>query len=304
MTNDPSAPRSRQANASQITASFEFFPPKSDKMAEQLWSTVERLSPLRPSFVSVTYGAGGSTRERTHKTVARILKETDLVPAAHLTCVGASRADVDAVIQEYWDLGVRNLVALRGDPLTGIGTKYVPHEDGYAYASDLVAGIKKIGNFDVSVSGYPERHPESAGWDVEIENLKRKVDAGADRIITQYFFDNNLFEEYLERIAKAGISIPVVPGILPIHNFEQTVSFSEKCGTSMPDWIERRFAGLKDDPETRKLVGVTIAHEQVMDLVDRGISDFHFYTMNRADLTYAICHMLGMGPQAREKKAA
>jgi methylenetetrahydrofolate reductase (NADPH) len=304
MTESLSTRRSRQASASPISASFEFFPPKSEKMAASLWSAVERLQPLAPSFVSVTYGAGGSTRERTHKTVERLLKESDLLPAAHLTCVGASKADVDSVIQDYWDLGVRHLVALRGDPLEGLGTRYVPHAEGYAYASDLVAGIKKIGDFDISVSGYPEKHPESTDWQVEIDNLKRKVDAGADRVITQYFFNNDLFEDYLERIAKAGLTVPVVPGILPIHNFEQAMVFSAKCGTSIPEWLARRFAGLKDDPDTRKLIGVAIAAEQVMDLVDRGISDFHFYTMNRSDLTYAICHMLGMGAQPEEKKAA
>lgn len=301
---DTSNRRSHQAAPSPITASFEFFPPKSDKMAETLWNTVQRLAPLAPSFVSVTYGAGGSTRERTHKTVERILKETDLAPAAHLTCVGASQDEVNEIVRDYWDLGVRHLVALRGDPLEGIGTRYVPHDSGYAYASDLVAGIKKIANFDISVSGYPEKHPESGSWQKEIDNLKRKVDAGADRIITQYFFDNDLFDAYLDRIAAAGINIPVIPGILPIHNFEQTMVFSAKCGTSIPQWLARRFAGLKDDPETRKLVGVSVACEQVMDLVDKGINDFHFYTMNRADLTYAICHMLGMGRQEPENLAA
>ncbi|ASP33398.1 methylenetetrahydrofolate reductase [NAD(P)H] [Labrenzia sp. VG12] len=301
---DTSNRRSHQAAPSPITASFEFFPPKSDKMAETLWNTVQRLAPLAPSFVSVTYGAGGSTRERTHKTVERILTETDLAPAAHLTCVGASQDEVNEIVRDYWDLGVRHLVALRGDPLEGIGTRYTPHNNGYPYASDLVAGIKKIANFDISVSGYPEKHPESGSWQSEIDNLKRKVDAGADRIITQYFFDNDLFDSYLDRIAAAGINIPVIPGILPIHNFEQTMVFSAKCGTSIPQWLARRFAGLKDDPETRKLVGVSVACEQVMDLVDKGINDFHFYTMNRADLTYAICHMLGMGRQEPENLAA
>ncbi|WP_428672867.1 methylenetetrahydrofolate reductase [NAD(P)H] [Roseibium sp.] len=299
-----SSRRSHSAASSPITASFEFFPPKSDKMAETLWNTVQRLEPLSPSMFSVTYGAGGSTRERTHRTVERILKETDLAPAAHLTCVGASTDEVDAIVKDYWDLGVRHLVALRGDPLTGIGSRYVPHENGYAYASDLVAGVKNIANFDISVSGYPEKHPESGSWQSEIDNLKRKVDAGADRIITQYFFDNDLFDDYLDRIAAAGINIPVIPGILPIHNFEQTMVFSAKCGTSIPQWLARRFAGLTNDPETRKLVGVSIACEQVMDLVDRGINDFHFYTMNRADLTYAICHMLGMGRPQPEDLAA
>lgn len=304
MTASTFARRSRLAERTPITASFEFFPPKSDKMEASLWSTVERLAPLNPSFVSVTYGAGGSTRERTHRTVERLLKETHLLPAAHLTCVGASRAEVDAVIQDYWDIGVRHIVALRGDPQEGLGARYQPRADGYAYASDLIAGIRAVGDFEISVSGYPERHPESADWSVEIDNLKRKVDAGATRIITQYFFDNDLFESYLERIAKAGLSIPVVPGILPIHNFEQTMVFSAKCGTSIPHWLARRFSGLNEDAETRKLVGAAVAYEQVMDLVDRGINDFHFYTMNRADLTYAICHMLGMGQAEGARQAA
>lgn len=304
MTASTFARRSRLAERTPITASFEFFPPKSDKMEASLWSTVERLAPLNPSFVSVTYGAGGSTRERTHRTVERLLKETHLLPAAHLTCVGASRAEVDAVIQDYWDIGVRHIVALRGDPQEGLGARYQPRADGYAYASDLIAGIRAVGDFEISVSGYPERHPESADWSVEIDNLKRKVDAGATRIITQYFFDNDLFEGYLERIAKAGLSIPVVPGILPIHNFEQTMVFSAKCGTSIPHWLARRFSGLNEDAETRKLVGAAVAYEQVMDLVDRGINDFHFYTMNRADLTYAICHMLGMGQAEGTRQAA
>lgn len=302
--NSVSNRRSHQAAPTPITASFEFFPPKSDKMAETLWNTVQRLAPLHPSFVSVTYGAGGSTRERTHKTVERILKETDLAPAAHLTCVGASQEEIDGIVKDYWDLGVRHLVALRGDPLEGIGTRYTPHNNGYPYASDLVSGIKKIANFDISVSGYPEKHPESGSWQTEIDNLKRKVDAGADRIITQYFFDNDVFDAYLDRIAAAGINIPVIPGILPIHNFEQTMVFSAKCGTSIPQWLARRFAGLSNDPETRKLVGVSVACEQAMDLVDRGINDFHFYTMNRADLTYAICHMLGMGQSEKKGLAA
>lgn len=304
MTETQTTRRSREKSGPDINVSFEFFPPKSEKMAETLWATVERLAPVAPSFVSVTYGAGGSTRERTHKTVERILKETDLRPAAHLTCVGSPREEVDGIVKDYWDMGVRHLVALRGDPLEGIGEPYAPHPEGYAYASDLVAGIKKIGNFDVSVSGYPERHPESSGWDMEIENLKRKVDAGADRIITQYFFDNDIFDAYRERLDAAGITIPVVPGILPIQNFQQTKVFSGKCGTSIPEWLERRFAGLDEDAETRKLVGAAVAYEQIMDLVDRGITDFHFYTMNRAELTYALCHMLGMSGNPSDQRAA
>ncbi len=292
------------ANTAPIKASFEFFPPKTDKMETTLWSTIERLAPLGPNFVSVTYGAGGSTRERTHRTVARILQETSLLPAAHLTCVGASREEIDAIVRDYWELGVRHLVALRGDPLEGPGSVYHPREDGYAYASDLVEGIRKVGDFEISVSGYPERHPESPDWLTEIENLKRKVDAGASRIITQYFFDNDLFEAYLERIAAAGINVPVVPGILPITNFSQTLKFSTKCGATIPQRMANRFAGLGGDPETHKLVSAAVAFEQVMDLVDRGIDEFHFYTMNRAELTYAICHMLGIRANPSEQEAA
>lgn len=287
-----------------LSASFEFFPPKTENMNQRLWDTIQKLAPLKPSFVSVTYGAGGSTRERTHNTVARILKETDLTPAAHLTCVGAARSEINDIVKDYWEAGVRHLVALRGDPLTGIGTPYKPHPEGFGYAADLVSAIKRIANFEVSVSGYPEKHPESSNWQHEIDNLKRKVDAGADRIVTQYFFDNDIFDDFLDRIAAAGINIPVVPGILPIQNFEQTVAFSEKCGTSIPDWLSRRFAGLQDDPDTRKLVGTAITYEQVMNLIDRGITDFHFYTMNQADLTFAICHMLGMRQNEPKKAAA
>ena len=288
-----------------VSVSFEFFPPKSEKMEASLWAAVQRLEPLSPSFVSVTYGAGGTTRERTHRTVERLIKETGLAPAAHLTCVGASREEVDAVVRDYHELGVRHIVALRGDPLEGLGAIYNPHPQGYAYGSDLVAGIRRVSeDFEVSVSAYPERHPESPDWASEIDNLKRKVDAGATRAITQYFFDNNLFETFLEKVRAAGISIPVVPGILPIVNFETTMVFSAKCGTSIPHWLARRFAGLDQDAETRKLVASAVACEQVLDLVDRGITDFHFYTMNRADLTFAICHMLGLRPAPLEQQAA
>lgn len=289
---------------SDVSVSFEFFPPKSEKMEASLWSAVQRLEPLAPSFVSVTYGAGGSTRERTHRTVKRLVDETGLAPAAHLTCVGSSREEVDAIVRDYHDIGVRHIVALRGDPLEGLGARYTPQPDGYAYASDLVEGIRRIADFEVSVSAYPELHPESADWTVEIDNLKRKVDAGATRAITQYFFENDMFETFMEKVRAAGIDIPIVPGILPIVNFEQTMVFSAKCGTSIPHWLARRFAGLDKDVETRKLVASAVACEQVLDLVDRGVSDFHFYTMNRADLTYAICHMLGLRPAPEEKQAA
>jgi len=289
---------------SDVSVSFEFFPPKSEKMEASLWSAVQRLEPLAPNFVSVTYGAGGSTRERTHRTVKRLVDETGLAPAAHLTCVGSTRDEVDAIVRDYHEIGVRHIVALRGDPLEGLGARYTPHPDGYAYASDLVEGIRRLADFEVSVSAYPELHPESADWTVEIDNLKRKVDAGATRAITQYFFDNDMFETFMEKVQAAGIDIPIVPGILPIVNFEQTMVFSAKCGTSIPHWLARRFAGLDKDAETRKLVASAVACEQVLDLVDRGVSDFHFYTMNRADLTYAICHMLGLRPAPEEKQAA
>lgn len=304
MTSPDKIRRFELGNPGAVSVSFEFFPPKSDKMEAKLWSAVERLQPLDPSFVSVTYGAGGSTRERTHRTVSRLLKETAMAPAAHLTCVGASRGEIDEIVRDYAELGVRHIVALRGDPLEGLGAIYQPREDGYAYASDLVEGIRRIADFEVSVSAYPERHPESADWSTEIDNLKRKVDAGATRAITQYFFDNDLFETFLEKVRAAGISIPIVPGILPITNFEQTMVFSAKCGTSIPHWLARRFAGLEQDSETRKLVASAVACEQVLDLVDRGITDFHFYTMNRADLTFAICHMLGVRPATSEQQAA
>ncbi|WP_186387314.1 methylenetetrahydrofolate reductase [NAD(P)H] [Stappia sp. TSB10P1A] len=288
-----------------VSVSFEFFPPKSDKMEASLWSAVQRLEPLGPSFVSVTYGAGGSTRERTHRTVERMVKETRLAPAAHLTCVGSSRAEVDEIVRGYHEIGVRHIVALRGDPQEGLGAIYQPHPQGYAYASDLVAGIRRVSDdFEVSVSAYPERHPESPDWAAEIDNLKRKVDAGATRAITQYFFNNDLFETFLEKVRAAGIAIPIVPGILPIVNFETTMVFSAKCGTSIPHWLARRFAGLDQDAETRKLVASAVASEQVLDLVDRGVTDFHFYTMNRADLTLAICHMLGLRPASLEQQAA
>ena len=283
-----------------LRVSMEFFPPKTDEMEETLWRSVERLAPLSPSFVSVTYGAGGSTRERTHATVARILKETALTPAAHLTCVAATRDEVDGVVGAYRDAGVRHIVALRGDPVAGIGTAFAPHPGGYASSADLVAGIKRAGDFEVSVGVYPEKHPESVSLDADIEMLKRKVDAGADRAITQFFFDNDKFEAYLEKVRAAGLDIPVVPGIVPVHNFTQVAGFAKRAGASVPDWLARRFAGLEDDAATRQLVAAAVAAEQVLDLVDRGVADFHFYTMNRADLVYAICHLLGMRPSKPE----
>src|ERR1700731_1781629 len=283
-------------SAPPIRVSFEFFPPKTAEMEKTLWEAIARLAPLAPSFVSVTYGAGGSTRERTHATVKRIIAETPLAPAAHLTCVAADRAEVDGVIRSYVTAGVRHIVALRGDPIGGVGERYAPHPQGYRHAADLVAGIKRIADVEVSVSAYPEKHPDSASVDADIDMLQAKVDAGATRAITQVFFENDLYFRYLDRVRARGIRIPIVPGILPVQNFKQTKNFAQRCGASVPDWLAERFHGLDDDPATRKLIAAAVAAEQVLDLVDRGVSDFHFYTMNRADLVYAICHLLGLRP--------
>jgi methylenetetrahydrofolate reductase (NADPH) len=265
-------------------------------MEQTLWQAIARLAPLQPNFVSVTYGAGGSTRERTHATVTRILAETMLTPAAHLTCVAATRAEADAVIETYAQAGVRHIVALRGDPPGGIGERFSPHPGGYRNAADLVAGIKRIADLEVSVSAYPEKHPDSADIAADLDMLKAKVDAGANRAITQFFFENDLYFRYLDRVRAAGIDIPIVPGILPVQNFTQTRNFAARAGASVPDWLAARFDGLDDDPATRKLIAAAVAAEQVLGLVDRGVSDFHFYTMNRADLAYAICHLLGLRP--------
>jgi len=284
--------------------SFEFFPPKTAEMEQSLWQAIGRLAPLSPHFVSVTYGAGGSTRERTHATVRRIVNETALKPAAHLTCVGASREDVDAVVRDYRAAGVRHIVALRGDPADGIGSAYTPHPDGYRGTADLVRGIKRIGDFEVSVSAYPEKHPESASVEADIDMLKAKVEAGATRAITQFFFENDLYFRYLDRVRARGIDIPIVPGILPVQNFKATTGFARRAGASVPAWLADRFDGLDDDPATRKLIAATVAAEQVLDLVKRGVDDFHFYTMNRADLVYAICHLLGLRAPAGAKTEA
>jgi methylenetetrahydrofolate reductase (NADPH) len=296
--NRPAAKRS----AAPIRVSFEFFPPKTEEMEKVLWESVERLAPLEPNFVSVTYGAGGSTRERTHSTVRRILAETSLTPAAHLTCVAATRAEVDDVIRAYQAAGVRHIVALRGDPDGGIGAGYAPHPGGYLNGADLVAGIKRIADIEVSVSAYPEKHPDSPNVEADIDMLKAKVDAGATRAMTQFFFENDLYFRYLDRVRARGINIPIVPGILPVQNFKQTRAFAARCGASVPDWLAERFEGLDDDVATRKLIAAAVAAEQVLDLVDRGVTDFHFYTMNRADLVFAICHLLGV--RAYEEKAA
>ena len=302
--NDRLERRSRIVGNGDIDVSFEFFPPKTEKMEEALWGAIRRLEPLQPGFVSVTYGAGGSTRERTHATVARLAKETALRPAAHLTCVNATRAEIDGVVRDYASVGVRHIVALRGDPPTGVGTRYVPHPEGYAQAADLVAGLKQIGGFEVSVGGYPEKHPESPTIDADLDFLKAKVDAGADRIITQFFFDNAHYLRFLERVRSRGIWCPVVPGIVPIHNFRQVAGFAAKTGTSMPAWLARRFEGLDSDQATTHLVAAAVAAEQVLDLVDHGVRQFHFYTLNRADLVYAICHLLGLRAAQAEAVAA
>jgi methylenetetrahydrofolate reductase (NADPH) len=284
----------------RIGVSFEFFPPKTEEMEKTLWEAVTRLAPLAPNFVSVTYGAGGSTRERTHATVKRILDETPLTPAAHLTCVAATRDEVDQVIRDYCAAGVRHIVALRGDPTSGVGARYAPHPGGYENGADLVGGIKRICDVEVSVSAYPEKHPDSPNVESDIDMLKAKVDAGATRAITQFFFENDLYFRYLDRVRARGINVPVVPGILPVQNFKQTKNFAERTGASVPAWLAERFAGLDDDPATRKLIAAAVAAEQVLDLVDRGVTNFHFYTMNRADLVYAVCHLLGLRPAAKE----
>jgi methylenetetrahydrofolate reductase (NADPH) len=264
-------------------------------METQLWQAVKRLEPLAPQFVSVTYGAGGTTRERTHATVKRIVDQTALRPAAHLTCVGATREEIDAVLRDYWAAGVRHIVALRGDPPAG-SASYAPHPGGYAYAADLVAGIRRVGDFEISVAAYPETHPEALSPEADLDNLKRKFDAGAARAISQYFFDVWTFLRFRDRCAKAGIRAPIIPGILPVTNFQQVVGFSRQCGASVPGWLAALFAGLDGDPETRRLVAVTVAAEQVRRLQEHGVEEFHFYTLNRADLTYALCHILGLRP--------
>ena len=296
---DASVRASRHVGAeggSGLTVSFEFFPPKSAEMEETLWHSIERLAPLAPAFVSVTYGAGGSTRERTHATVKRIRGETTLTPAAHLTCVAAGRDDVDAVARAYHAVGVRHIVAIRGDPEAGPGTPFVPHPQGYENAAALVAGLRRVADFEISVAAHPEKHPESPSHAADIDMLMRKVDAGATRAITQFFFDNALYEAYVERVRAAGIDVPVVSGIIPVRSFPQIARFAERCGATVPAWLARRFEGLDHDPATRQLVAAAVAAEQVLDLVDRGVTDFHFYTLNRADLVFAICHLLGLRP--------
>jgi methylenetetrahydrofolate reductase (NADPH) len=279
----------------EIRVSFEFFPPSSEKMEATLWESVQRLSPLSPSFVSVTYGADGSTRERTHAAVERIVAETSLTAAPHLTCIGASRGEVDDIARDYWNMGIRHLVALRGDMPKGSDC-YKPQPDGYAYAADLVAGLRKVADFDISVAAYPEVHPEARDAEFDLDNLKRKLDAGASRAITQFFFDTELYLRFRDRCAAAGIDSSIVPGILPITRFPQLERFATMCGASVPDWLRERFAGLDDDAETRQMIAASVAIEQAQQLKAEGADEFHFYTLNRSELTIAICHALGVRP--------
>lgn len=291
----------------EVTVSFEFFPPSDELMGRQLWEAVQRLAPLQPNFVSVTYGADGSTRSRTHECVLRILRETPLTVAPHLTCVGATRGEVLRIAQDYWQQGVRHMVALRGDApasqLTPEG-RYRPHRDGFAYASDLVAGLGGVGRFELSVAAYPEGHPESGSVEADLQNLRRKVDAGAGRAITQFFFDTDIFLRYRDRCAAAGIDVPLVPGILPITRFAQMLRFAGRCGASVPAWLRQRFDGLDDDPETRRMIAANVAIEQVQRLRMHGVDEFHFYTLNRAELTYAICHALGLRARVAQAQVA
>lgn len=277
-----------------VSVSFEFFPPNDAVMAGQLWDAVQRLAPLRPKFVSVTYGADGSTRARTHECVRRILRETDLVVAPHLTCVSASKEDVLGIAETYWREGVRHLVALRGDLPQDARSASAPA--GFPYAADLVRGLRGVGPFDISVAAYPEGHPETPSVEADIDNLRRKVDAGATRAITQFFFDTDVFLRYRDRCAAAGIGVNIVPGILPITRFPQLLRFAQRCGAHVPDWLHRRFDGLDDDPETRRMISAHVAIEEVQRLRHHGVEEFHFYTLNRAELTYAICHALGIRP--------
>jgi methylenetetrahydrofolate reductase (NADPH) len=282
----------------KVQVSFEFFPPRTEEMETGLWAAIRRLEPLSPAFVSVTYGAGGSTRERTHRTVARLLQETSLKPAAHLTCVDASREEADAVARAYWDAGVRHIVALRGDPPGQPGGTYVPHPDGYANSTQLVAGLAKVAPFEISVGVYPEKHPESPSIEHDLDVLKAKIDAGATRAISQFFFDIDAFLRFVERARAAGITIPIVPGVMPVTNFKGLRRMAQGCQTAVPDWMGNLFEGLDDDPDTRRLLAGAVAAETCARLEEEGFSDFHFYTLNRADLVYAICRVLGIREQA------
>ncbi len=281
--------------------SFEFFPPKTEALETQLWEAIRKLEPLNPSFVSVTYGAGGSTRDRTHRTVSRIVEETTLKPAAHLTCVAASREEIDGVLADYWGAGVRHIVALRGDPPGGLGTAYEPHPKGYASAVDLVEGARRAGGFEISVAVHPEKHPASLTWAHDVENFKRKLAAGATRGISQFFFDADIFLRFRDRLASAGVAAPVVPGIMPVSNVKGLAKMAAGCGATLPRWLTNIFEGLDDDPETCKLVAAATTAQLCAQLAAEGVEDFHFYTLNRAELTLAICRILGV--RAEEARA-
>lgn len=285
-----------------VTVSFEFFPPNDEAMEQTLWQSIERLAPLSPRFVSVTYGADGSTRTRTHHVVSRVLNETSLTAAPHLTCIGASRAEILDIARDYWAGGVRHIVALRGDAPSAAG--YQPNPDGFAYAVDLVKGLRSVGDFEISVAAYPEKHPEAPNPRFDLDNLKAKIDAGADRAITQFFFDPELYLRFRDQCAAAGINASIVPGILPITRFPQLLRFASRCGASVPEWLQHRFDGLDDDPDTRRLIAASVAIEQVERLTREGVGEFHFYTLNRSELTYAICHALGVRPQVPLAKVA
>lgn len=300
MTDLPNAPAARKKPA--VAVSFEFFPPKSAESEATLWKSVQRLAPLAPRFVSVTYGADGSTRDRTHNIVTRVARETGLTAAPHLTCVGATKDEVLDVARRYRDEGIRHIVALRGDPPQG-QSRYVPHPGGFAYAADLVAGLKSVADFDISVAAYPDGHPEAASAQADVENLKRKFDAGASRAITQFFFDTDTYLRFRDRCAAAGISGPIVPGLLPISRFSQMLNFAARCGARVPGWLHERFEGLDDDPETRQMIAASVAIELVGRLRRHGVEEFHFYTLNRAELTYAICFALGLRPHVPENRA-
>lgn len=288
---------------SDLHVSFEFFPPKTEAMHAQLWAAVQKLSPLAPEFMSVTYGAGGSTRARTHETLSRIIREGAAPVAAHLTCVAATKEEVDGVLKAYWNDGVRHIVALRGDPPGGPGERYIPHPGGYANAAELAAGAKKIADFEISVGCYPEKHPDSPSPAADIDMLKRKVDAGATRGITQFFYDNDVYYRYLDRVRSAGITIPIVPGVMPVTNFVGVRKMADTCGATMPGRLVKLFQNLDDDPTTRQLIAATVAAEQCLALAEQGVKHFHFYTLNRDDLAYALCTMLGVRPKTSAKRA-
>ena len=289
-----------QSLPKEVKVSFEFFPPTTKKSMSLLWKCIKRLQPVRPSFVSVTYGAGGTTREHTHETVVRIAKETNMKSAAHLTCIGSNKNEITAIAERYWQVGIRHIVALRGDASNGKNSN-IPHPDGYDFASELVEGLKKVADFEISVAAYPECHPESKNQNEDLDNLQRKIDAGATRAITQYFFDPDVYLRFLEQVRARGIHIPIIPGILPVTNFNQVKKFSALSGTRVPDWLADLFEDIDDDQETRKLVAASVASEQCRVLCANGIQDFHFFTLNRSDLTYAICHILGVRPNQGKK---